>query len=47
VATAWVTQRTASRRKEIHAELTRREALYGYFINECSTRALDSLQNNI
>jgi hypothetical protein len=47
VATAWVTQRTASRRKEFHAELTRREALYGQFINECSVRALDSLQNSL
>jgi hypothetical protein len=47
VATAWVTQRTASRRREFHAELTRRETLYGQFINECSARALDSLQNTL
>jgi hypothetical protein len=47
VATAWVTQRTANRRREFHAELTRRETLYGQFINECSARALDSLQNTL
>jgi hypothetical protein len=47
VATAWVTQRTASRRREFHAELTRRETLYGQFINECSARAQDSLQNTL
>jgi hypothetical protein len=47
VATAWVTQRTASRRREFYAELTRRETLYGQFINECSARALDSLQNTL
>src|SRR4029077_4889464 len=41
VATSWVTQRTSSKRKEFHSELTRRETLYGQFINECSARALD------
>src|SRR5690349_7201782 len=46
-ATAWVTQRTSNKRKEFHAELTRRETLYGQFINECSARALDSLENTL
>src|SRR4029077_19191592 len=47
VATSWVTQRTSSKRKEFHSELTRRETLYGQFINECSARALDSLENTL
>ena len=47
VATAWVTQRTSNKRKEFRAELTRRETLYGQFINECSARALDSFENTL
>ena len=47
MATAWVTQRTSNKRKEFHAELTRRETLYGQFINECSARALDSFENTL
>ena len=47
MATAWVTQRTSNKRKEFRAELTRRETLYGQFINECSARALDSFQNTL
>jgi hypothetical protein len=47
VATAWVTQRTSNKRKEFHAELTRRGALYSQFINECSARALDSFENTL
>jgi hypothetical protein len=47
VATAWVTQRTSNKRKEFHAELTRRETLYREFINECSARALDSFENTL
>ena len=47
VATAWVTQRTSNKRKELHAGLTRRETLYGQFINECSARALDSFENTL
>ena len=47
VATAWVTQRTSNKRKEFHAELTRREKLYREFINECSARALDSFENTL
>ena len=45
VATAWVTQRTLNKRKEVRVELNRRETLYGQFINECSARALDSFEN--
>ena len=47
VATAWVTQRTSSKRQEFHAELTRREALYGQFINECSAHALHSFEESL
>jgi hypothetical protein len=47
VATAWVTQRTSNKRKEFHAEVSRREKLYSQFINECSARALDSFENTL
>jgi hypothetical protein len=47
VATAWVTQKTASKRKMLRAEITRRETLYGEFINECSARALDAVENTL
>ena len=47
MATAWVTQRTSNKRKEFHAEVSRREKLYSQFINECSARALDSFENTL
>jgi hypothetical protein len=47
VATAWITQRTLSRRGMIAAETSKRENLYGEFINECSARALDSFENTL
>jgi hypothetical protein len=47
VATAWVTQRTSSKRKMLRAEITRRETLYGDFINECSARALEAVENTL
>jgi len=47
VVTAWVTQKTLNKRKEFHAELTRRGTLYSQFINECSARALDSFENTL
>ena len=47
VATAWVTQKTGSKREELRAELDKREALYGEFINECSKRVMDSLERNL
>ena len=43
VATAWVTQRTLSRRELIGAEIRKRETLYGEFICECSRLVMDSL----
>ena len=47
VATAWVTQKTQNKRERIRAEVKKREALYGEFINECSTRVMDSLERNL
>lgn len=47
IATAWVTSKTRSKRERIRAELNKREALYGEFINECSNRVMDSLERNL
>jgi hypothetical protein len=47
VATAWITQRTLSRRESLAAEASKRESLYGEFINECSARAVDSFENTL
>jgi hypothetical protein len=47
VATAWVTQKTLSKREVIRAEVSKREALYGEFINECSKRVMDSFERNL
>jgi hypothetical protein len=47
VATAWITQRTLSRRELVAVETRKRETLYGEFINECSSRALDSFENTL
>jgi hypothetical protein len=47
VATAWITQRTLSRRELLAGETSKRESLYGEFINECSARALDSFENTL
>jgi hypothetical protein len=42
IATAWVTQRTLSKRELIQAEIRRRETLYGDFIRECTKLIIDS-----
>lgn len=47
VATAWITQRTLNRRELLAAETSKRESLYGEFINECSARALDAFENTL
>jgi hypothetical protein len=47
VATAWITQRTLNRRELLAGETSKRENLYGEFINECSARALDSFENTL
>lgn len=45
VTTNWISQKTRSRRELIRAEISKREALYGEFINECSKRAMDSFES--
>jgi hypothetical protein len=47
VATAWVAQKTRNKRDVVRAELSKRETLYGEFINECSKRTLDSFENTL
>jgi hypothetical protein len=42
-----VTQRTLGRRELLRAEIKRREALYGEFINECSARVVDSFDHQL
>jgi hypothetical protein len=42
-ATAWITQRTSSKRELVRAEISKRETLYGDFIGECSRLFMDSL----
>lgn len=43
ITTAWVTQRTQSKRELIRAEISKRETLYAEFISECSRLLVDSL----
>jgi hypothetical protein len=47
IATAWIGHRTQGKRDLIRGELTKREALYGEFIGECSKLAIDSLVHGI
>jgi hypothetical protein len=47
VATAWVTQRTLSKRELIGAEIRTRETLYGEFIRECSKLVVDSFERTL
>ena len=47
VATAWITQRTLSKRELISAEIRKREMLYGQFISECSKVVLDSFKHTL
>lgn len=47
VAATWVSQRTLSRRDLLRAEMRKREMLYGEFINECSTRVVDSFERQL
>ena len=47
VATAWLAQNTRNRREGARAEVAKREALYGEFINECSKRVMDSLERTL
>ena len=47
VATAWITQKTLSKRELIGAEIRRRETLYGEFIRECSRLVMDSFVHTL
>jgi hypothetical protein len=47
IATAWVTQKTSTRRELLREELRKRETLYGEFISECSKLAIDALGHGI
>jgi hypothetical protein len=47
VATAWLAQNRRNKREALRAELSKREALYGEFINECSKRVIDSFGRNL
>ena len=43
-ATAWLSQRTLSKRELLGAEIRTREALYGEFISACSKLVVDSFE---
>ena len=47
VATAWLTQTTASRRELVQMEFRKREALYGEFIAECSKLLMDAMAHTL
>ena len=47
IATTWLAQRIATKRKEIAEALRKRETLYGEFISECSKLAIDALAHDI
>ncbi len=46
-ATAWVTQRTLSKRELIAGEIRTREMLYGEFIRACSKLVVDSFERTL
>jgi hypothetical protein len=47
VATTWIAHNRRSKREARLAEVAKREALYGEFINECSKRVMDSFERNL
>ena len=47
LATAWITQKTVSKRELIHEEMRKRETLYGEFIAECSKLLMDALTHTL
>ena len=47
VATAWITQRTLSKRELLGMEIRARETLYGEFIRECSKLVMDSFTHTL
>src|SRR5512145_1327767 len=47
LATAWITQKTASKRELVQTEMRKREALYGEFISECAKLLLDAFTHTL
>ena len=47
VATAWITQKTVSKRELTQREMRKREALYGEFIAECAKLLLDAFTHTL
>ena len=47
VATAWITQKTVSKRELIQREMRKREALYGEFIAECAKLLVDAFTHTL
>ena len=47
IATAWLTQRTQGRRSSVEAEIRKREALYGEFIEEGSKVLIESIDHTL
>ena len=47
VVTAWITQKTLSKRELIGADIRKRERLYGEFIGECSKLAMESFARTL
>ncbi len=47
VATAWVTQKTQSKRELIQEEMRRRETLYGEFVAECAKLLVDAFTHTL
>ena len=47
VATAWITQRTVSKRELIQEEIRKRETLYGEFIAECAKLLVDAFTHTL
>ena len=47
VATAWITQRTATKHERIAAEIRQRETLYAEFIHESSRLVVDSFAHTL
>jgi len=47
VATAWITQRTLSKRELFRLEMNKREALYGEFVGECAKLIVDAFTHGL
>lgn len=47
VATAWITQKTVSKRELIQGEIRKRETLYGEFIAECAKLLIDAFTRTL